>query len=137
MKYILDTNIISELINTKPNPNVIAFLDTLNEKDIYLTVITIGEIYFGIEKLPSGKKKDKLLTWLQDNLLPRFEDKIIDIDTQTMLHWGTLTNNLKSKGTPLPLMDSLIASSCLAKGFTLITRNEKDFANTNLKIIFY
>ncbi len=59
MKYILDTNVISELINAKPNLNVIAFLDTLDEKDIYLNVITIGEIYFGIEKLQNSKKKKR------------------------------------------------------------------------------
>lgn len=110
-------------------------MDSLDEKDIYLTAITIGEISFGIEKLPNSKKKDKLSSWLQDNLLPRFEDKIIDIDTQTMLYWGTLTNDLRKKGTPLPIMDSLIGASCLANKCTLITRNEKDFINTNIPII--
>jgi len=135
LKYILDTNIISELININPNSKVIAFMDSLDEKDIYLTAITIGEISFGIEKLPNSKKKDKLFNWLHDNLLPRFENKIINIDTETMLHWGTLTNNLRKKGTPLPMMDSFIGASCLANECTLITRNEKDFINTNIKII--
>ena len=135
MKYILDTNIISELINSNPNPKVLNFLNTLNEKDIYLSSITIGEIYFGIQKLPHGKKQKKLLTWVKDQLLPRFHNKVIDIDTDVMLHWAVLTNILKTKGTPLPIMDSLIGASCLAKKFTLVTRNEKDFTNIDIEII--
>ena len=135
MKYILDTNIISELINTNPNPKVLNFLNTLNEKDIYLSSITIGEIYFGIQKLPSGKKQKKLLSWVEEQLLPRFHNKIIDIDTEVMLQWAVLTNTLKTEGTPLPLMDSLIGATCLAKKFTLVTRNEKDFKNIDIKII--
>lgn len=135
MKYILDTNIISELINSNPNPKVLNFLNTLKEKDIYLSSITIGEIYFGIQKLPHGKKQKKLLTWVKDQLLPRFHNKVIDIDTDVMLHWAVLTNILKTKGTPLPIMDSLIGASCLAKKFTLVTRNEKDFTNIDIEII--
>ena len=135
MKYILDTNIISELINSNPNPKVLNFLNTLKEKDIYLSSITIGEIYFGIQKLPYGKKQTKLLTWVEDQLLPRFHHKVIDIDTNVMLHWAVLTNRLKTKGVPLPIMDSLIGATCLAKKFTLVTRNEKDFKNMDIEII--
>jgi len=135
LKYILDTNIISELINSNPNPKVLNFLNTLKEKDIYLSSITIGEIYFGIQKLPHGKKQKKLLAWVEEQLIPRFHNKVIDIDTDVMLHWAVLTNILKTQGTPLPIMDSLIGATCLAKKFTLVTRNEKDFKNIDIKII--
>ncbi len=135
MKYILDTNIISELIKTNPNQKVLHFLNTIQEKDIYLSSITIGEIYFGIQKLPYGKKQTKLLSWVEEQLLPRFHNKVIVIDTDVMLQWAILTNTLKTKGTPLPIMDSLIGATCLAKKFTLITRNEKDFKNINIQII--
>lgn len=135
MKYILDTNIISELINPQPNQKVLNFLNTLQEKDIYLSSVTIGEIYFGVQKLPSGKKQKKLLSWVDEQLLPRFHNRVIDIDTEVMLQWAVLTNTLKTKGIPLPIMDSLIGATCLAKNFILITRNEKDFKNINIKII--
>ena len=80
MKYLLDTNVISELITNSPNKNVVSFLERLNEQDLYLSVITIGEIKFGIEKLKDGAKKEKLLIWLNNDLLERFEYRIIDID---------------------------------------------------------
>ena len=135
MKYILDTNVISELTKTNPNPKVLDFLNSLAEEDIYLSSITIGEIYFGIQKLPHGKKKEKLLSWIENKLLPRFHNKVISIDTDVMLQWAILTNELKTKGMPLPIMDSLIGATCIAKNFTLITRNEKDFQYINLKMI--
>lgn len=135
MKYILDTNIISELINSNPNQKVLNFLNTLKEKDIYLSSIRIGEIYFGVQKIPHGKKQKKLLAWVEDQLLSGFHNKVIDIDTDVMLHWALLANTLKTKGTPLPIMDSLIAATCLTKKFTLVTRNEKDFTNIDIKII--
>jgi len=135
MKYILDTNVISELTKTNPNPKVLDFLNSLEEEDIYLSSITIGEIYFGIQKLPHGKKKEKLLSWIENKLLPRFHHKVISIDTDVMLQWAILTNELKTKGMPLPIMDSLIGATCIAKNFTLITRNEKDFQYINLKMI--
>ena len=80
MKYLLDTNVISELIVNSPNKNVVSFLERLNEYELYLSVITIGEIKFGIEKLKDGTKKEKLLIWLNNDLLERFEHRIIDVD---------------------------------------------------------
>lgn len=135
MKYLLDTNIISEFISKTPNKNVIDYILALNENDLYLSVITIGEIKAGIEKLDNGSKKEKLLHWLENDLLNRFQNKIIDIDTEVMLQWGTINNRLKQLGKPLPIMDSLIGATSEIKGFVLITRNEKDFKNLNIKMV--
>ena len=135
MKYLLDTNIISELIKPTPNRGVISFLNSLNENDILLSVITIGEIKFGIEKISSQKKKDKLLSWLDNDLLLRFKNRIVEIDTKTMLIWGELNHSLKTKGSPMPIMDSLIGATCLSHNYILITRNEKDFRRVEIEMI--
>ncbi len=135
MKYLLDTNIISEFISQTPNKNVIDYILTLNENDLYLSVITIGEIKAGIEKLDNGSKKEKLLHWLENDLLNRFQDRIVDIDTTVMLQWGSINNRLKQLGKPLPIMDSLIGATSEIKDFILITRNEKDFKNLNIKVV--
>ncbi|MCX6051197.1 MAG: type II toxin-antitoxin system VapC family toxin [Campylobacterales bacterium] len=135
MKYLLDTNIISELISKQPNKNVLTFLEKQAESSIFLSVITIGEIKSGIEKLQDHNKKTKLLTWLYDDLLKRFSGKIVDIDVEVMLEWGKLNQKLKSMGKPMPIMDSLIASTSRNKNFILVTRNEKDFQNLDINII--
>lgn len=135
MKYLLDTNIISEFVSRSPSQKVIDYILTLNENDIYLSVITIGEIKAGIEKLADGQKKRNLLHWLENDLLLRFEHRIIAIDIGVMLRWGTVNTQLKRLGKPLPVMDSLIAATAQEKEMLLLTRNEKDFQNLDIKIV--
>lgn len=135
MSYLLDTNIISELISKTPNKRVTDFILSLNEESLYLSVITIGEIKAGIEKLDDGQKKEKLLHWLENDLLVRFYNRIIDIDIEIMLQWGITNTQLKKIGKPLPVMDSIIGSTAQAKNLILLTRNEKDFKNLDIKII--
>jgi len=135
LKYLLDTNIISEFISKQPNQKVLDFIKSLDEDDIYLCVITIGEIKFGIEKVKSETKKETLSNWLNNDLLERFKGRIVGIDTHIMLKWGEVNQYLQSMGKPMPIMDSLIASSCLAKNFVLITRNEKDFYSFDIEMV--
>lgn len=135
MKYLLDTNIISELVKPQPNENVISFIRKCDEKDLYLSVITIGEIKYGTEKSQNSIKKEGLHRWLYEDLLKRFESRIIEIDVEIMLSWAKNTQKLNSIGKPMPVMDLLIASSCMAKNFLLVTRNEKDFCNIDIEII--
>ena len=125
MKYLLDTNIISEIISKSPNEKVLKFLEK-NKNNLYLSVITIGEINAGIEKLDNSKRKDKLKLWLQD-LLQKFEDKILDIDIYVMLLWGEISTTLKKQGITISIMDCLIASCAIKENMILVTRNEKDF----------
>jgi len=135
LSYILDTNIISELISKKPNFEVLDFIQKLDENEVYLSVITIGEIKSGIEKLDNGTKKENLTYWLNNELLQRFKNKIVDIDIEVMMTWGIINQELKSIGKSLPIMDSLIGATCKSKSFTLITRNDKDFKNIDIEII--
>jgi len=135
LKYLLDTNVISELISKKPNKKVIVFLQNISDNDLYLSVVTIGEIKFGIANLQDSEKKKKLLNWLYNDLFKRFEGRIVDVDSDIMLKWGYLTSALKKKGKPMPIMDAIIAATSISKNFTLITRNEKDFSNLDLEIV--
>jgi tRNA(fMet)-specific endonuclease VapC len=134
MKYLLDTCVISELIAKQPNPKVIEFVDSLDTDDVCLSVITIGEIAKGIEKLPRSKRKQELHTWLKEDLLVRFDGKIIPLDTDVLLEWGLLTARLESTGKTLPAMDSLIAATVLAHKFALVTRNMNDFDGSGAEI---
>ena len=135
MNYLLDTNIISELISKNPNKKVVDFILNLDEENLYLSVITIGEIKSGIEKLDNGQKKEKLLCWLENDLLRRFSKRIIDVDVEVMLQWGIINTQLKKIGKPLPVMDSLIGAIAQTKHLILLTRNEKDFKNIDIEII--
>ena len=133
MKYLLDTNIISELRKPNGNVNVKAFVKDIRNEDLYLSVITIGEIAAGIKKLGDRKKSVELSIWLEKELMDWFEERIITIDIQTMLQWGD--QQFKANRT-LPVMDSLIAATAITCGLTLVTRNTKDFVDyENLLVI--
>lgn len=135
MKYLLDTCVISELISKKPNPKVVEFVDLLDPEDVYLSVITIGEITKGIERLPKSARKTNLQNWLRDDLLIRFEGNILALDTDVLMEWGRLTAKLESVGKTMPAIDSLIAATVLTKKMALITRNVSDFEETDIEIL--
>jgi toxin FitB len=135
MKVLLDTSVISELVSKRPNPKVVEFVDSLDAEDVYLSVITVGEIVKGIEKLPSSRRRSELQAWLNDDLLVRFEGNVIPLDITIMAEWGRITARLESAGKTMPVIDSLIAATVLDKKITLVTRNVSDFEGTNAEIV--
>ncbi|MGF1677060.1 MAG: type II toxin-antitoxin system VapC family toxin [Rivularia sp. (in: cyanobacteria)] len=135
MKYLLDTCVISELIAKQPAEKVINCIDNIEQESVYLSVITIGEIYKGIKKLPESKRKEILQEWLNDELLIRFRGKILTIDTDVMLVWGELTGRLEVEGKKMPAMDSLIAAIAIHNNYSLVNRNEDDFKYAGLIIV--
>ena len=135
MKYLLDTCVISELVAIQPSEKVIDWIDNIEQESVYLSVITIGEIYKGIEILPESKRKINLQKWLNDELIIRFRGKIMLVDTDVMLVWGELTGRLDIEGKRMPAIDSLIAAIAIHNNCSLVTRNEDDFKNVALSII--
>jgi tRNA(fMet)-specific endonuclease VapC len=135
MKYLLDTNVISELVAKQPDQRVIDWIDSLDPSSVYLSVITIGELRKGIERLPLSRRKDTLYAWLSDDLPVRFNGRILVVDIDVMLVWGELTGRLERVGKPLPAIDSLIAATALHHGCYLATRNENDFKETGVTIV--
>jgi toxin FitB len=135
MSFLLDTCVISELVAKQPNPAVVRWVDSVDENMLFLSAITIGEIKRGIEKLPDSNRKSALKDWLENDLLMRFRDKILPIDTAVMLVWGQLAADLEMQGKPMPAIDSLIAATCLEGRLDLVTRNERDFVSSGVTVI--
>ncbi len=132
MKYLLGTNVISELVAREPDPDVVAWVDDLDPSFVYLSVITIGEIKRGVARLPDSQRRQELHHWLHHDLLLQFGDRILAMNTAVMLTWGELT---AQTGRTLPAIDSLLAATALHHDCVLVTRNEKDFAGTGLTVI--
>jgi predicted nucleic acid-binding protein len=134
MRWLLDTCVISELVTGKPDERVVEWIDTVESEQVYLTVITVGEIRKGIEKLPDSKKKRRLHTWLAEDLFLRFQGRIVPIDVDIILACGALTGKLEKEGKKMGAIDALIAATALSREFVLVTRNSKDFVNTGVGI---
>jgi len=124
VKYLLDTNIISETQKPHCNSKVKAFIDNIAGEDLYICSITIGEICYGIEKLPAGKKKHELAVWLYSKLSEWFDGRVISIDTDVMTEWGKIRAN---SDRTMPVIDLMIAAAAITHHMTLVTRNTGDF----------
>jgi toxin FitB len=135
VNYILDTNVISELVAAHPDPKVINWIQAVDSNQVFLSVITIGELKKGIEKLPDSDRKVKLERWLREDLLVRFENQILVIDQETMLVWGKLVAELEIKGRPISAIDALLAATALQWQYTLVTRNTTHFALTGAALL--
>lgn len=135
MNYLLDTCVISEALTRQPNPKVLEFVDNLDPEEVYLSAITIGELFKGIARLPASRRKNNLQTWFEDELLVRYEGKILALDAQALMTWGRLMARLEADGSVMPLMDSLIAAIVLTHDMTLVTRNVSDFENSGAQIV--
>jgi predicted nucleic acid-binding protein len=135
MKYLLDTCVISELVAKQPNSHVLGWIDSVDPDGVYLSVITIGEITKGIEKLPNSKRRQELNDWLENELLIRFQENLIDLGANILIKWGQLNARLEINGQKMPAIDSLIAATALEHGLVLVTRNEADFVGTGVEIL--
>jgi len=135
VNFILDTNVISELVAARPNLNVIEWIQATDSDRIFLSVISIGEIKKGIEKLPNSDRKVTLEHWLQEDLLAQFTDQLLSIDVQTMLIWGKLVAQLEKLGRPISAIDALLAATAQQWGFTLVTRNTVHFQDTGINLL--
>ncbi|MEE8119982.1 MAG: type II toxin-antitoxin system VapC family toxin [Anaerolineales bacterium] len=134
MNYILDTNVVSELVARVADQKVVNWVDGIDSESVFLSVITIGELKKGIEKLPDSKRKKKLESWLEEDLLVRFRGRILPLDIPILLTWGRLVASLEIEGKPLPAIDSLLAATSAQTGFTLVTRNTGHFEPTGISV---
>jgi tRNA(fMet)-specific endonuclease VapC len=135
MRYLLDTCAVSELVARQPNEGVIRWIDSVDPEAVYLSVITIGEIRKGIEKLSESKRKSMLQEWLTGDLFIRFSGRILSIDLDVILAWGRMTGRLELSGRKMGAMDSLIAAIALSGNLSLVTRNEDDFKHTGIRVV--
>jgi predicted nucleic acid-binding protein len=135
MNYLLDTCILSEFTRRQPDEKVIRWVDHIDEEKLFISVITIGEIQRGIERLPESHRKTELLVWMNDGVIERFDQRIVPLDTQTLLLWGSLTARMENAGHPMSIMDSLIAATALQNNLIIATRNIGDFIPGGLQVI--
>lgn len=132
MSYLIDTNVLSELRRKQPDPNVVAWMQVRPRPSLFLSVLTLGEIRRGLERVEDAKRRQALLDWLEVELRHYFVGRLLDIDAATADRWGRL---MAQAGRPLPAIDGLLAATALQHDLTLVTRNSKDFADVGVRLI--
>ena len=126
MKYLLDTCLVSELVKPRPNSAVANWVGAQPEFNLFLSVLTLGELRRGVERLPDGRKRVRLTNWLDDDLKLRFSGRLLPIDEEVVECWGIVSARAMAKGLAIPVIDGLIAATALVHGLTVVTRNVAD-----------
>jgi predicted nucleic acid-binding protein len=127
VNYLLDTNVVSEWSKPRPNNGVVGFLASTGEESLFLSVITLAELRRGVERLTNGRRRNALEEWLENDLIQRFDDRILGIDRDVANTWGRIIAQAERRGRAPGVMDAWIAAIAEVRGLTVVTRNVADF----------
>ena len=134
--FLLDTNCISEVVSIKPDPRVLAWMDAADERTLYLSALTLGEIRKGI--ITRCQWQTKRRSWrrgLRLTMRNRFAGRILPVDDAVADRWGLLAGEMKQKGKPLPTVDAMIAATAIHHNLTVVSRNMDDFKNAEVSLL--
>ncbi len=135
MRYLLDTCVISEMVKPHPDAHVLSWLQSQSETDLYLSVLTFGEIEKGIEKTNDLIRKKRLKLWVEDDLKKRFSDRIIPVDLAVVTRWGEIQGIAELAGKPMASIDGLIAVSGLVHHCVVASRNISDMQQSTAELL--
>ena len=134
--FLLDTNVLSEFNRRgDPSPRVKQWLEVADARSLYASVLTLAEIRFGVELLPTSKRRTVLEEWLEHDLPTWFEGRVLPVDRSIADRWGVLRAQAQMKGRPLSVVDGLLAATALEHGLTVVSRNVGDFAAVRLSVV--
>jgi toxin FitB len=132
--FLLDTNVISELIKPKPEPKVTVWIDAIDEDLLFLSVLTLGEIRKGVVLLPRSVRRTAMEAWLSKELPLRFSHRILSVDQEVADRWGHLSGMTGAKGAQVSVIDGLLAATAIQHNLTLVTRNTRDVGATGVSL---
>ena len=132
---LLDTNILSELRRARPAPKVIAFISALPLEDLFVSAVTFAEIRFGIERIEDVGKRASLNDWLNLQLRPMFQNRVLPVSEDVMFKWRLLVEEGRKAGHTFPQPDLIIAATALHHGLTIVSRDTGGFAKTGAALV--
>jgi predicted nucleic acid-binding protein len=127
VSFLLDTNVVSEWVRPRPDPGVVAWLAEADEDRVFISVVTLAELRYGIERMAAGERRRRLDGWLRDELTLRFEGRVLAIDSAIADAWGRLTASREASGRPIAVVDAFIAATAEVHELAVVTRNVSDF----------
>lgn len=129
MRYLLDTNILSNITKPEPSASLMTWMDEQIDDDLFITSLTIAEIHRGILEKPPGKKRAALETWFGGREGPQslFAGRILPFDEKAALIWGELMAEGRATGRPRSALDTIVAAIAQSNGCVVVSDNERDF----------
>ena len=132
--FLLDTNVVSELVKPRPEHRVTTWVDSIEESLLHLSVLTLGEIRKGVALLEDVSRRVTLEAWLDTELASRFANRILPIDRSVADRWGRIAASASKEKSTLPVIDGLLAATAIHHDLTLVTRNTRDVAVTGVSM---
>jgi toxin FitB len=127
MTFLLDTNAVSEWVKPRPNSGLMNWMESADEDRVFISVISLAELEYGVERLPVGSRRSRLEQWLRHELPLRFESRVLPVDAQIAELWGRTVSRSEAAGRPIGVMDAFLAATAETHQLTLVTRNVSDF----------
>jgi predicted nucleic acid-binding protein len=134
MSYLLDTCILSELRKNVPEKTRVWF-ENKDQDQFFISVVTLAELWDGIERLPKSKRRNDLQDWFHGEIHSRFKDRILTIDDRVAMEWGFLNAGLRRKGVTMGVQDLYIAATVKSHSLVLVTVNIKDFQAADIPLV--
>jgi len=135
MSFLLDTNVVSEWVKPRPDPGVVAWCASVDEDRTFISVVTLAELRYGVERLPVGARKARLEKWLEHELPSRFEGRILSIDAAISDAWGKAVARADREGRLANTMDAFLAVTAEFHHLTVVTRNITDFRRLTKSVV--
>jgi toxin FitB len=133
--FLLDTNVVSDLVATAPAPQVLRWLAAQEPDRLFLSVITLGELTKEMARLDAGRRRERLARWLREDLPAQFAGRVLPFDRAAAVRWGEMMAEAERRGRPRPAADLQIAATADRLGLRLVTRNAADFADLGIEIV--
>ena len=127
MNFLLDTNAVSEWVKQRPNQGLIRWMESADEDRLFLSVNSLAELRYGVERMAAGARRSRLEQWLRDELPLRFEGRILAIDASIAEAWGRIVSRSEAVGRPIGAMDAFLSATAEIYRLTLVTRNVSHF----------
>ncbi|MGH9560905.1 MAG: type II toxin-antitoxin system VapC family toxin [Terracidiphilus sp.] len=135
MPWLLDTNILSELRRPRPEPRVVAFVTRCPLEQLYISVVTLAEIRFGIELVTEPERRAALNDWLTHRVRPMFEGRILPLGEEVMLKWRILVEEGRKSGHTFSQPDLMIAATALHHGLTVVSRDRSEYDRAQAPVL--
>lgn len=135
MRFLLDTNVLSELVKRAPDPRVVAWINSQSSPDLMVSVLTLGELVKGVQSLSPGPRRDALRDWVSVELSSQLVGRLLPVDAAVAAAWGALAAFARRSGRALPVVDGLLLATASANDLMFATRNLRDCEGWGVEVL--
>lgn len=133
--FLLDTCVLSEFTKRRADPGLVEWLATEDESSMFVCELSLGELEKGLNKLSDSARRTKLRAFIDQEIVERFESRIVPVDVRVWRRWGALCGESERAGRPLPVIDSLLTACALVHQLSIVTRHESDFSKSGAPVV--